>query len=219
LTAPNPDQSRNWSGYSADGGTFTAVAGSWIVPRVSAPGSNPTSGTSSGIAGDATWVGIGGVQSRDLIQAGTEATVVGPGRAVYDAWIEQLPQASHPMPLVVSPGDSVTFSIARQTPGEWTVAAKNNTTGQSYQTQVSYDSSLSSAEWVEEAPSGGRRQIPLDDFGMVQFSGGSAVKNGTTVTIAQAGARPITMIDRGGKAVATPSSLGGDGGSFSVSRA
>src|SRR2546427_4217339 len=52
--------SSNWSGYAASGGTFTSVTATWTVPTVSA--------TSPGA--DATWVGIGGLESQDLIQAG-----------------------------------------------------------------------------------------------------------------------------------------------------
>src|SRR6185503_10225868 len=61
------DTSTNWSGYAATGGTYTSVTGTWTVPTVSA--------TTAGA--DATWVGIGGINSTDLIQAGTEATVSG----------------------------------------------------------------------------------------------------------------------------------------------
>src|SRR3989442_957769 len=61
-------------------------------------------------------------------------------------------------------------------------------------------------------------QAPLDDFGTVRFTDGSAVKDGKTLTMAGAGARPITMIDRAGRAIATPSSVGADGASFAVTR-
>src|SRR5437867_7169793 len=54
--------SSNWSGYAASGGTFTSVTATWTVPTVSA---NST-------GADATWVGIGGLSSRDLLQAGTQ---------------------------------------------------------------------------------------------------------------------------------------------------
>src|SRR5207245_6035126 len=60
--------SRNWSGYVASGGTFTAVSATWTVPTVSAS----TSGTSA--RADATWVGIGGATSTDLVPAGTEGS-------------------------------------------------------------------------------------------------------------------------------------------------
>ncbi|GEM_PF-1227221 len=196
-------QSRNWSGYAATGGTFTSVTGTWTVPSASATG-NP--------GADATWVGIGGVQSRDLIQAGTENTV-GAGQQVQtDAWVERLPQTSHPVSLPVKPGDSITVTISQQSAGTWLIAFKNNTTGQTYQTTEQYDSSMSSAEWVEEAPSGGRRVVPLDDFGSVHFAAGSATKDGKSVTIAQSGATPITMIDGTGTPLATPSKLTASGG-------
>ena len=50
-------------------------------------------------------------------------------------------------------------------------ALANNTTGQTYDTTQTYTSSHSSAEWVEEAPSGGRGGVlPLDNFGTIQFT-------------------------------------------------
>src|SRR5207244_9005358 len=72
--ASSASRSSNWSGYVANGGSFTAVTATWVVPQVSA--------TSTGA--DATWVGIGGLNSRDLIQAGTQASVGG-GSVTYEA--------------------------------------------------------------------------------------------------------------------------------------
>jgi Peptidase A4 family len=207
--APGQGVSNNWSGYAATGGAFTSVTGTWTVPQVSSDG---------GYGAAATWVGIGGMRSRDLIQAGTEDTASGSGRTTYQAWIETLPQASRRVRLAVSPGDSVTVAIAEQSQGMWKVSFKNNTTGQTYDETVQYNSSHSSAEWVEEAPSAGRGQLPLDNFGTVTFSGASAVKDGQTVNLAQAGARPITMRGSGGRTLASPSGLSADGSSFSVSR-
>ena len=203
--------SSNWSGYAATGGTFSAVSGTWTVPQLA---------VSSSAGSDATWVGIGGVNARDLIQAGTQQSVSGSGSTHYEAWVETLPQASHPVSLTVHPGDSVTVSITQQAPAqdEWLVAFKNNTTGQTFQVTEQYTSSMSSAEWIEEAPSAGRRQAPLDNFGSINFSAGSTVKDGQTLTIAGAGAHPITMIGRTGQPLATPSSPGGDGSSFTISR-
>ncbi len=202
-------QSLNWSGYEATGGTYSGVSGSWTVPHVS--------GGSSGA--DATWVGIGGVQSRDLIQAGTEATVMRDGQVHYDAWIEMLPRAAQTVNLPVNPGDVVTASIARQDGNQWQISLKNTTNGQSFQQTVTYDSSASSAEWIEEAPTSFHGIVPLDGFGSVQFSAAAAVKNGQSMNAAQAGGQPITMINRSGQPLATPSALGTDGGSFTVSRA
>jgi Peptidase A4 family len=208
------DVSQNWSGYATTGGTYTSVSGTWSVPQF-AP--------DSPAGADATWVGIGGVNTRDLIQAGTQQTVSGSGSTQYQAWVETLPQASHPVPLTVNPGDSISISITQSNQGQdqWDVSFANNTTGQSYHVTERYTSSMSSAEWIEEAPSAARgRQLPLDNFGSIAFSAGSTVKDGQTLNIADSGAKPITMLARGqnGRQVARPSGLGADGGSFTVTQ-
>jgi Peptidase A4 family len=199
--------SSNWSGYAASGGTFTSVTATWTVPTVSA--------SSSGA--DATWVGIGGLSSRDLIQAGTQAMVDGSG-VTYTSWIEMLPQSSRDVPLSISAGDSVTVSITQQGGNDWLIAMKNNTTGGTYNVTVQYSSSNSSAEWVEEAPSVGRGLISLDQFGTVQFSGASAVRDGKAMSLSALGAKAITMINGQGQAIAQTSTLSSDGSSFTVAR-
>jgi hypothetical protein len=223
VTSPNPnpvprpsgatgaDVSDNWSGYAATDGAYTAVSGTWVVPTVNAD--NGDTG-----AGDATWVGIGGTDSHDLIQAGTDAAVLGTGRVRYSAWIEMLPAVAQTVPLTVSPGDTVSASITRQSGTNWQITLQNRTTGQQYQTTVQYTSSLSSAEWIEEAPVSGRQLVTLDNFGSVQFTEASAVKDGKQVTAQQAGASAITMVNRAGQAVAKPGAIGADGGSFTVTR-
>ncbi|GAC1316433.1 MAG: hypothetical protein NVSMB2_09260 [Chloroflexota bacterium] len=209
-TGPS-DTSNNWSGYAATGGTFTSVNGTWSIPQF-----NPSE-SSFGV--DAAWVGIGGVSSRDLIQAGTQETIAGSGRTEYQAWIETLPQASRTVPLTVHPGDSVSVSIDETGADTWRVKFVNNTTAQSYDETVRYRSSHSSAEWVEEAPSGSRGGVlPLSNFGKIDFSNGLAVKNGQTISIAEAGASPITMINGNHQALAVPSALGTDGSTFTVAR-
>jgi hypothetical protein len=202
------DISSNWSGYVASGGTYTSVTGTWIVPTVNA--------SSSGA--DATWVGIGGVTGTDLIQAGTQATVTGSGAVTYSAWTEILPDYSRTAPLQVSPGDSVTVSITEQSSGLWLIVMVNNTTKDSYEKTLRYDSSRSSAEWIQEAPSTERGIIPLSDFGTVRFRSGSAVRDGQSLGLSALGATPVAMVNRAGQALAIPSTLGGDGSSFAVTR-
>jgi hypothetical protein len=205
--AVTSDTSSNWSGYVANGGTYTSVTGTWIVPQV---------GTTT-TGADATWVGIGGVSGTDLLQAGTQATVSG-GSVTYEAWIEMLPESSRTVSLDVAPGDSVTVTITEQSSGQWLIAMANNTTQASYQRTVTYSSSRSSAEWVQEAPSSGRGIIPLDDFGTVRFTAGSAVRDGKNLNLTALGATAVAMINRSGQAIAQPSTLGTDGSSFAVTR-
>lgn len=207
-TVPTNGVSRNWSGYVATGGTFTSISGSWTIAQPST--------TTVGI--DATWVGIGGYGSEDLVQAGTQAEVTRTGDIRYTAWVERLPQAAQTVSLTVSGGDSVTVELAEQSAGQWLVSIKNNTTGRSYSTSVRYTSTHLSAEWIEEAPSSGRGVVPLDDFGSVRFASASARKDGKDVDLKQAGAKPVTMADSSGQTLASPSAIGGDGGSFTVTR-
>ena len=207
--APGAGQSRNWAGYVATSGTFTAVMGTWTVPE-------PTAGPT--ISGEATWVGIGGVSSSDLIQAGTDEFVVPSGQVEANAWIETLPLPAQIVPLTVSPGDSVSISITQQADGSWLVQLTDNTTGQGNQQTIVYNSSLSSAEWIAEDPVRGRRLLPLENFGTVQLTNGTTLVNGTHATIAQAGGTPVAMLGPLGEILAVPSALGSDGASFTVTR-
>jgi hypothetical protein len=202
------DTSSNWSGYVANGGTYTSVTGTWVVPQVGA--------TTTGA--DATWVGIGGVTGADLIQAGTQATVTGDGSVTYSAWTEILPDFSRTTPLEVTAGDTVTVTITEQSSGVWLIVMVNNTTSDSYEKTLRYASSRSSAEWVQEAPSTSRGIVPLSDFGSVRFIAGSAVRDGVTLGLSALGATPIAMVNRAGQAIALPSTLGADGSGFVVTR-
>ncbi len=206
---PGQGTSSNWSGYAARGGSFTSVSGTWIIPEIA---------LDAPFGADAAWVGIGGLRTRDLIQAGTQQFVTGSGSVTYQAWIEKLPAASHPVPLTVLPGHTVSVSIDFQGEDQWLITLTNQTTGQSLLRSEQYTSSHSSAEWIQEAPFSRRRILPLTDFGAIRFSAGSAVRDGTPLTIADLGARAISLIDRNRRALAVPSPLGADGASFTVNR-
>jgi hypothetical protein len=136
----------NWAGYVSKGGTYTSISGSWVVPSVDAEASDS-------IAADATWIGIGGVTSSDLIQIGTQ-DVVENGQVDSGSFYEELPDSSSTISDInVAAGDSITASIKEVSTNEWLINIKDNTNGESYSNEVYYDSSESSAEWIEEAPS------------------------------------------------------------------
>lgn len=169
---------------------------------------------------DATWVGIGGVASGDLIQVGTDNIVTPSGRVTTSAWYELLPDASIQITtMTIIPGDTISASVKETSTNQWLINIADISTGQSFSKTVTYASSRSSAEWIQEQPSYSNGQlVPLDTFSTVPFSNASMVGSGVTKNLVSGNAVPITLVTRNGQAVASPSAIGGDGSSFSVSR-
>jgi len=204
--------STNWAGYEAQDGLYSGIGASWSVSSVDAA-------QSASLATDATWVGIGGVKSTDLIQAGTQA-LVEDGTVTYSAWYETLPAYQQKIPLAVHAGDSVTVSLIETAPGLWQLSFTNLTTGKNYSRQISYNSSKSSAEWIEERPIAqigrGFSLIPLDQFGSVTFTAPYVIDNGARVGLSSVGATSLMMVG-GGEVLASAGSIDSSG-SFSVSR-
>jgi hypothetical protein len=204
------DVTSNWSGYAATKGTFTSISGSWIVPDASSSGYT---------SADASWIGIGGVSSDDLIQVGTQNVVSPEGDVSTSAFYELLPDNSTPIDsMSISAGDQVTANIKETSDDVWSIKIEDTTTGQVYQTTVDYDSSESSAEWIEEDPSDGNSQIPFDNFGTVDFSNGSTLDNGSNESISSSSAQALTLENSDGEELADVSSLGSNGSSFNVVR-
>jgi hypothetical protein len=169
---------------------------------------------------DASWIGIGGIASNDLIQVGTQNLVSPDGTVSTSAFYEMLPDVSNTIPTVnVNSGDSVTASIDEAGSGEWRIVLSDNTNGESFSTVVDYSSSESSGEWIEEDPSDGNdQQIPLDSFGTVNFTGATTTENDSEVSIAKSGAQEVTMINSAGQPLADVASLSSNGEAFSVTR-
>jgi hypothetical protein len=200
--------SENWAGYAAQGSDFSEVSGSWVIPTVQ-PGKT--------LATDAAWVGIGGVSSQDLIQSGTQEITIN-GQVQYQAWTEVLPAVSKPLNINVHPGDAISVDIAETSVNKWRITFANVTSGQIATKDLSYTSSRSSAEWIEEAPSDSNGVLPLDNFGSITFSNASALHNGKQQSIAATKAKLISLVDENGLALANTSALNSDGFSFSVTR-
>lgn len=212
-TAPNAAvglaTSLNWAGYVSQRGVFTGVGGDWTVPETTSP--------KAGLAGNATWVGIGGVGKKDLIQAGTMALTDPLGRITYQAWYELLPDYSKRVNLAVKPGDSMSVEIKETSPDQWSIALTNNTTGQSVNLAVPYASSLSSAEWIQEMPMINDSYMELNNFGSVIFSKSWAIKDGKKINLSDIGALPVSMVNLVGEKTAKTGVVFADS-SFSISR-
>jgi Peptidase A4 family len=205
--------SLNWSGYAVTPGSgITGVSGTFVVPSA---GLDPP-----GFA--ATWAGIGGYNTSDLIQAGVEEQSA-PSDPVfgtqYTAWYEILPASETPLTncsgdssCTVTPGDHVTVDISNVSGNTWSVSLTD--AGKwSWSQDITYSSSESSAEWILEAPTVGAQTL-LANVGTVAFGPTSTyTAGGATNTIA---AGNPTQIDLGTGVVneATPSALASDGQSF-----
>lgn len=194
------------------GSTYTAVSGSWVAP-------SPT-GNSTNTSADASWIGIGGVSTSDLIQVGTENTVSSSGTVSTAAFYELLPNAPiYPTTITITPGDSISAAISEISGGTWSIRLTDVTTSKAFSTTVSYTSSHTSAEWIEEDPmySSGTL-VPFDYFGLAPFSSSSATANGAAVNLTTGSAQAIELVDSTGKPRAVPSVIASDNASFSVQR-
>lgn len=189
-------------------GTFTSVSGSWIVPTVSGNGSTTS--------GDAAWIGIGGATTSDLIQTGTDNEVAADGTVSSFAFYELLPDpALEITSLKVHAGDVMNASISQLAGGQWNITITDTTTSKSYTTTVSYTSSYSSAEWIEEDPSYvDGSLVPFDSFDHVEFTSGATTMNGASVSIDGSNAAPITLVDSKNSPIVTPSVLINSGTAF-----
>jgi hypothetical protein len=195
--------SRNWSGYAITGGPFTSVTGTWVVPAVS-----PTKKASY----SSSWVGIDGFNDSSLIQTGTEQDYFSHS-AHYAAWWEILPASETVIPsITVHPGDVFTATISRVTSSSWSITITDKTSNQSFSTTQSYSGPLTSAEWIQEAPTVGGRIAPLAHYGSTTFDPGTANGHNPGLVSADGG----TMV-QGHSTVSTPSNPDSDSDGFNVS--
>jgi len=203
--------SLNWAGYSSYGtnGTFTDVKGSWTQPSASCTKQATYS---------SFWVGLDGYNSNSVEQLGTEADC-SHGRPSYYAWWEMYPNPSNTIArFTVTPTHSYTGEVKYNGGGSFTLSLRDNTSGQTFSTnQTLANPSLSSAEWIAEAPSmcaGNCRVLSLTNFGTVNFSGSSA--NSKAINDSGFSFDPLTMVTSGGQTKAAPSGLDSTGSAFSV---
>lgn len=206
--------SLNWSGYAVtpSGDGITSVTSTFVVPSA---GLLP-----AGFA--ATWTGIGGYSTSDLIQAGTSEDSL-PSNALfgdqYYAWYELLPASETQLTgctgdasCTVTPGDDITVTISQVSGDTWSIAM-TDAGHWTWSKDVTYASSESSAEWILEAPTVDV-QTPLANVGTVSFGPTSTYTiGGSSHTIAQGDPTEIDL-SPGVINEATPSSLAADGQSF-----
>ena len=214
--------STNWSGYAVTpaGGNITAVSSTFTVPTAGL--------VLPGFA--ASWTGIGGYTSQDLIQAGVAEDSVPSNPllgAQYFAWYELLPGASVPLTnctgdtsCTVNPGDSVSVDIHQTADNIWTIGVADSGHWTWTASDVSYVSSHSSAEWILEAPQVDGVQSLIAGVGTAHFGPVSTftVGSGAPMTIASGDPTQINLSTPGISTInlATTSALAPDGQSFNV---
>jgi hypothetical protein len=210
--------SLNWAGYAVTPGSgITAVSGTFSVP---AAGELPP-----GFA--ASWAGIGGFSSSDLIQAGVSENDAVGGALLggqYNAWYEILPASETPISgcsgnvpsCAVNPGDKVTVNISNAGGNTWDISLVD-AGNWSWSISLNYASSGSSAEWIQEAPTLAVVQTLPADVGTVSFGPTSNyTQGGSTHTIAAGNPTLINESPVGIVNLATTSPLASDGQSFNV---
>jgi hypothetical protein len=208
--------SLNWAGYAVTPGSgVTAVDSTFTVPSAGAipPGFS------------ATWTGIGGYTTSDLIQAGVSEQSL-PSNSLlgdqYYAWYEILPASETQITgctgdanCTVNPGDTVSVDIHNVSGDTWSVNLSDSGRW-TYSIDLTYASSESSAEWIQEAPTLVVQTIPAP-VGDVAFGPTSTYTvGGTTHTIAAGDPTVIEESPVGGVNEATTSALAADGQSFDV---
>jgi hypothetical protein len=215
-------QSSNWSGYAVtpSSANVTGVSSTFTVPTAGLilPGFS------------ANWAGIGGYSSTDLIQAGVAEDSIPTNPLLgdqYYAWYELLPGDSVQLTnctgnssCAVNPGDVVSVDIFQTANDVWTIDVSDSGHWSWTDTDVSYTSTHSSAEWVLEAPQVDGLPTFVAGDGTSFFGPTSTYTLGSGAPQAIASGDP-TQIDLTTPEVptvnlATPSALAADGQSFDV---
>ena len=218
-----------WAGYAVTGSDFTYVSGSWTVTE---PDCSKTRNSWS-----SEWVGIDGFLSDTVEQIGTDTDCFG-DKPYYWVWYEFYPLGNVILTKEVSiaPGDRFLASVTYDGDNEYTVAIKNDTTGESFSRKVEFKGAYGSgmpqrisAEWIMEMDSGDKSN-DLTDFGTDSFgqyytgvSGGAdtATDSSASGVITDFGNAVYELIttrrgSNGSPKTAVPSALAPDDSSFKV---
>lgn len=195
--------SQNWAGYEVTADSYRSVSATWRIPALS---------SSRGVA--AQWIGLGGVNSRELIQTGTieQQTRQGPSA---DVFVEKLP--NHAQNLMTVPiGASIAAAIVPGGVNQWKLTITARYQGQVHTKSVMMQISPAyargietSAEWIFEDPAHNRGALyPLATTQPLTFQNVEA--NNQPIGSASA----LIMTGRRGQAKVEPSMM--RSGAFTV---
>ena len=212
-----------WAGYAVTGSDFTYVQGSWIVSAVDC---TKTPNTDS-----SEWVGIDGWTSATVEQIGTDADCNGTS-PYYWVWYEFYPYGSVVINSVsISAGDAFSASVTYDGNHYYTVAIKNESTGQSFSKKVKFNGAYgsgppprNSAEWIMEMDGNKLSDFGVDPFGedytgyLNDIATDSSVDMGVIKAFGNDVYESITTENgtKNSPVTAKPSRLASDGASFTV---
>lgn len=211
----NTQESSNWAGYivtPTSDTDYTSVSGSWTVPNIPASRQNAVA---------AEWIGLGGVNSSDLLQIGTVEQIEN-GQPTAEIFWEKLPDTAQNV-MSVPIGSTINASISKSSDSMWDLTFTVNSSGSETQTKtisVTLDSSYeqgikTSAEWISEDPSNTSGQLyPLADMGIVKYQ--SAAINSQPINAAGNNVQPVAMVSSNKTILISPSTLGTDNESFTT---
>lgn len=212
----NTEKSGNWAGYIATPASqddaYTSVSGSWTVPNISSSQQNALA---------AQWIGLGGVNSEDLLQMGTIEEIEN-GQPVANVFWEKLPDASQNV-MSIPIGSTISVTISRASDSTWNLTftattPEGETIGKTISTTLdsSYEQGIgTSAEWISEDPSNQYNQLlPLANTDTVKYQ--SAKANGNSLNDSSNEVHPVAMVSENGSIAIYPSEIGTDGESFTA---
>ena len=212
FAVPNP----NWGGYVAKEASpsYIGVAAQWVEPTYVAD----SAGCSASQAG--IWVGVGGYQSKMLLQAGTAVNTTG----VHYAWFEWIsPSNSVSMQpfanSVIRSGDTIyTYVSASQSASQVTFSVTNLTRSLSYVARVtmtpigSFLDGTSAEVIVERLALGSvtsTTYADLANFGTLDFSSAQVqLPDGTYRTLRVAGPTQLTITNAASQPLELTYSMG-----------
>ena len=216
MHATSQESSTNGRAIIGINGGYYDIYAEWYVRRCPVRHMAPTS---------LTWIGIGGDGNDgggNLIQAGTEQDTTSSGSPFYAAWYEDYPHDPVVQRLsnyTIGPGDLMYVEVNQG--GNYNQYWIDDYSSNSYAspTEFGYLSNESTAEWIEERPTG----HTFANFGSVTFYDSYANRSTREQPVGQLPHNYAVMCVNGlwtcgpgSTQLAHPGSISSDGTSFTV---
>ena len=207
-----PSASPNWVGYTFSVQGVTGIRAEW-----SEPFAIPVQQRSA----EVVWVGVGGFNSPDIMQAGTIAYFIG-RYGGENAWYERFPVDKYTVPgLRVFPQDVIDCVLTRQ-PGSqtrWRIWIKETATGAVWTRTVHFDAGVQLPDFIVEDPARGRGGAleTMARWGSVTFRHMAIRIGGAWIAPGRLSSIRIDMA-KGGRTIATAGGLRAGGTSFTATQ-